>query len=194
MQTSIRPDVIAVLAVVGILILLPVLFAALPLSKSASRTAAISLGVAVALLVFAAFLFDMLFGVSALWSFSLGVLVLGMIPCLAIRLRHQSRFALVALGAITVFVVLQHILDLSPVKPYKRFFAAIQPGMTETEVMTKLDQQFPTDGAHPVPVRHDFRTNEISFALDPKESAWNAEAIVIHLDNGRVVSKEYWRD
>lgn len=195
MQTSIRPDVVAALTVIGILILLPLLFAALPLkTRFASRTAAISLGVSVTLLVFTAFMFDMLLGVSALWSFSLGAWVLGMIPCLAVRIRHQSRFALVALGLITVFILFQHVLDLSPVKPYKRFFAAIQPGMTEVEVMSKLDQQFPADGAFPVPVRHDFRTNEISFALDPKESAWNAEAIVIHLDNGRVVNMEYWRD
>jgi len=195
MQTSIRTNVIVELGVAGLLILLPLLFAALPLkTKFAGRTAAISLGVSVALLILTAFLFDMLLGLSAHWLFSLGVWVLGLIPCLAIRLRHQSRFALVALGVITVFVVLQHILDLSPVKPYKRFFAAIQAGMTETEVMTKLHRQFPANGAFPVPVRHDFRTNEISFALDPKESAWNAEAIVIHLDNGRVVSKEYWRD
>jgi len=195
MQTSIRTNVIVELGVAGLLILLPLLVAALPLkTKFAGRIATISLGVSVALLIFTAFLFDMLLGISAHWSFSLGVWVFGLIPCLAVRLRHQSRLALVALGVITVFVLLQHFLDWSPVKPYKRFFAAIQAGMTETEVMRNLDQQFPSEGAFPVPVRHDFRTNEISFALDPKESAWNAEAIVIHLDNGRVVSKEYWRD
>ena len=195
MQTSIRTNVIVELGIAGFLILLPLLFAALPLkTKFAGRAAAISLGVSVVLLILTAFLFDMLLGLSAQWSFSLGMWALGLIPCLAIRLRHQSRFALVALGVITVFIAVQHILDLSSVKPYRRFFAAIEPGMTETEVTRKLDQQFPADGTFPVPVRYDFRTNEISFALDPNESAWNAEAIVIHLDNGRVVTKEYWRD
>src|SRR6185369_17545302 len=98
MQTSIRTNVIVELGVAGLLILLPLLFAALPLkTKFAGRIATISLGVSVALLIFTAFLFDMLLGISAHWSFSLGVWVFGLIPCLAVRLRHQSRLALVAL-------------------------------------------------------------------------------------------------
>jgi hypothetical protein len=66
--------------------------------------------------------------------------------------------------------------------------------MTDPEVMARLHREFPDGGRFPVPVRHDFRTNEISFALDPKESAWNAEAIILHLENGHVVIKEYFRD
>jgi len=132
----------------------------------------------------------MFLGVSASWFFSLGLWVLGLVICLPVHIRHQSRFALVVFGVLTAFVLVQHFLDLSPVKPYKRFFRALQSGMTEKEVTLILQREFPTDGPFPVPAR----TNEISFALNPKESLWNAEAIVIHLSEGRVASKEYLRD
>jgi hypothetical protein len=195
METSIRPDVIVKLAVAGLIILLPLFLAASPMkTRFAARVAAVCLAISAALLVLTAFLFDMLLGISASWYFTLGAWVVGLVVCMAVRIRHQSRFALVTLGVLTTFILMQHFLDLSPVKPYKRFFAAIQPGMTEAEVLQILNHQFPASGPFPVPVRSDFTTNEISFALNPKESAWNAEAVVIHLDNGRVLSKEYWRD
>jgi hypothetical protein len=94
---------------------------------------------------------------------------------------------------VTGCMLVLHFMDVLPVKPYKRFFAAIRPGMTEQEVMTLLRREFPDDGRFPVPVRYGFRPGEIDFALDPKESAWNAEAIILQLQNGRVASKQYSR-
>src|SRR5258706_14863928 len=98
MDTSVRTEAIVPLAMVGILILLPLVFAASPLkTRFAGRVAAVCLGISAAFLVFAAFLFDMLLGVSASWFFTLGVWIFGLVICLAVRMRHQSDFALVTL-------------------------------------------------------------------------------------------------
>jgi hypothetical protein len=176
-------------------ILLPLVWAFSPRKTQRSRrVAAILLGISTCFLVFVALMIDMLFGSSSSWIFSLGVWTLGVVTCLAVRISHGSRFALIVLGVLSVFVLVQHFFDLSPVKPYKRFFTAIQPGMTEAEMLQILHREFPSSGPFPVPVRSDFRENEISFALDPNESEWNAEAIVVHFDHGRVVRKKYWRD
>jgi len=137
---------------------------------------------------------DAVFGISASWIFSVGVWTVGLGVCAAVWFRYRSIIAVVLASLITAFVLLLHFMDLLPVKPYKRFFAGIQVGMTEQEVLGSLHREFPEGGRLSVPVRRDFATNEMTFILDPNESAWNAETISIQLSDGQVVSKRYSRD
>jgi peptidoglycan/LPS O-acetylase OafA/YrhL len=195
MQTSIRTNVVVELAVAAILIVSPFLLVLLPSQGKASRLAAsVMLVMSVAVLVFVALMSDAVFGISASWIFTLVVWAIGFGVCVAVRVRYRSILSLVVAFLLTLFILVLHFVDVLPVKPYKRFFTAIRPGMTDPEIMALLHREFPDGGRFPVPVRYDFRTNEISFALDPKESAWNAEAIVLYLESGRVVRKEYSRD
>lgn len=195
METSIRTDLIIELGVAALLILSPLLLVLAPTQGKVSRPAAsVMLVISASVLVFVAFMSDAVFGISASWIFTLVVWAVGFGMCIAVRLRYRSILSLVRAFLVTAFVVVLHFVDVLPVKPYKRFFAAIQLGMTDSEVMVLLHREFPDGGRFPVPVRRDFRTNEISFALDPKESAWNAEAIILYLQSGRVARKEYSRD
>lgn len=195
MQTSIRTNVVIELGVAAILVLSPFLLALAPSQSKVGRvTTSVMLVISAAVLMFVALMSDALLGISASWIFTLVVWAVGFGVCVVVRLRHRSIISLVIASIITAFMLVLHFVDVLPVKPYKRFFSAIQVGMTDSQVMALLHREFPDGGRFPVPVRHDFRKNEISFALDPNESAWNAEAIVIHLDNGKVVHKEYWRD
>jgi hypothetical protein len=194
-QTSIRTNVIIELGVAAILILSPFLLALIPSQGKASRiTASILLVISATVLMFVAFMSDAIFGISASWTFTVALWAAGFGVCVAVRIRYRSILSLAVAFLVTAFMLALHFVDVLPVKPYKRFFAAIQPGMTESEIMALLHREFPDGGRFPVPVRHDFRTNEISFALDPNESAWNAEAIIINLDSGRVAKKTYSRD
>ena len=195
MQTFIRTNVLIELAVAVILILSPFLVALLhSQGKASSRTASVTLVISSAVLMLVAVLSDAVFGVSASWIFTLVVWAVGFAVCLAVRLRYRSALSLTMAFLVTGFVLVLHFMDVLPVKPYKRLFAAIQVGMTEQEVMTLLHREFPDDGRFPVPARYDFRPGAIDFALDPKESAWNAEAIILQLLNGRVAAKQYSRD
>lgn len=195
METSIRTDVIIELGVAALVILSPFLLVLAPTQGKVSRVAAsVTLVISASVLFFVALMSDAVFGISGSWVFTFAVGAIGFGVCVAVRLRYRSILSLVVACLLTAFVLVLHFVDVLPVKPYKRFFAAIQLGMTDPEVMTVLHREFPEGGRFPVPVRYDFRTNEISFALDPKESAWNAEAIILHLETGRVVGKEYSRD
>ena len=150
--------------------------------------------ISAAVLMVVALMSDFLTGVSASWVFTLIFWAVGFGACVVVRVRHRSVLSLVVACVITAFMLTLHFVDLLPVKPYKRFFAAIQPGMTEAEVLALLHREFPEGGMHPVPVRDDFRTNEISFALDPNETMLNAEAVILYMENGRVVKKVYSPD
>jgi predicted membrane protein len=195
METYIRPNIIIELGVAAILVLCPVLVALVPWKgKAGSRTASVMLVISVAVLAFFALMSDAIFGVSASWIFSLSVWAVGVGVCAAVWFRYRSIIPLILAPLITVFVLVLHFMDILPVKPYKRFFAAVQVGMTEQEVLGLLHREFPEGGRLSVPVRRDFTSNQMAFFLDPNESAWNAEAIFIQLNDGRVVSKKYSRD
>lgn len=195
METSIRTNVIIELGVAALLVLSPFLLVLAPTQRNVSRKAAsVMLVISASVLIFVAFMGDAIFGISASWIFTLVVWAVGFRVCIAILLRYRSILSLVVALIVTAFVLVLHFVDVLPVKPYKRFFAAVQPGMTDPEVMARLHREFPDGGRFPVPVRYEFRTNEISFALDPTESAWKAEAIILQLENGHVVTKEYFRD
>jgi hypothetical protein len=194
-QTSIRINVIVELAIAGALILSPFLLALIPSQGKARRAAApVLLVISSVVLMFVALMSDAIFGISASWIFTLLVWTVGFGVCLAVRVRYRSVLSLIMVCLVTAFVLVLHFMDLLPVKPYKRFFAAIQSGMTEQQVLEALSREFPAGGRLSVPVRRDFARDEMDFFLDPTESAWNAECIHVHLSNGRVVGKEYLRD
>jgi len=196
MQTSIRPELVLILGVFVLMILLPVLVATTRLKTkfAIGPIPAILVGISAVCLLLLAFILDGVLGISSSWSFTLCFWALSTVVCLVVRASYRSRFALFVLAVLTVLLLLQHFADLSPVKPYKRFFAAIRPGMTEAEVLQSLQAEFPAGGHFPVPMQSRSKENQLTFNLDPKESAWNAEAIVVVFEKGQVVSKQYWRD
>ena len=66
--------------------------------------------------------------------------------------------------------------------------------MTETEVTAILAEQFPEDGRFPRPVQSRADEGNLWFQLDPNDGAYNAELVVVKMENGRAVSKEYLPD
>jgi hypothetical protein len=113
----------------------------------------------------------------------------------AVYRQHGTHIALWLHGVFLVAFLALVLMDFSPRKPYRRFFNAISPGMTRSEVMTALHRQFPPKGRYPVPVLRDeewpFR---LLFFLDPIQGAYNAEGIFLTFSNELVVSKIYSPD
>jgi hypothetical protein len=107
----------------------------------------------------------------------------------ALRRVHAWALAVTFLVA----AVALHLVDFSPRKPYARFYAAIETGMTPADVRSALTREFPASGRHRVPpmLVHEER---LLLALDPEDARYNAETIDLTLKNGRVVAKNYSGD
>lgn len=118
------------------------------------------------------------------WGLSLTIL-LGRMPRPAFPLALGSLFA----GAILVL----HLVDFSPRQPYRRFFDAVQVGMTPPEVRTLFNREFPEGGRFRVPDAQ-FTAECILFNLDLADARYNAESLQFPLRDGRVVAKAYYGD
>jgi hypothetical protein len=124
----------------------------------------------------------------------LGAFILFGLVLAAVVYRRQRSWLALGFGAIaTVAILLLHAVDLSPVKPYRRFFDSIQIGMTPAEVRSLLDREFPGDGRFRVP-HAQFTADRIFFNLDLSDGRYNAESIQFPLRDGRVAGKEYLGD
>ena len=86
-------------------------------------------------------------------------------------------------------------VDISPLKPFGRFYAAIEPGMTEAEVLRALDDQFPPTGQYPRPsVNRLVGPNHLGFILDQRDWRYDTEIVGVDFEAGRVVRKQYYYD
>jgi hypothetical protein len=140
------------------------------------------------------FVFDSDMAVSRSWIICGFFLAAGIGISIFVSRRLNSRFGW-GLGALLVATVLIiSIADLSPVKPYRRFFAAIQDGMSRSDVMAALHRQFPDGGRFPVPRLALEQTDQLSFILDRTQGAYDAEIVLLRLNDGKVVSKSYLPD
>ena len=177
------------------LIICSPVFAAMAPGKSrlVQSVGVFSLAMSLVALGLLAFLFDFIMGVSASWIFCAVVIGLAAIAVGVVVLRYRS-LAGTCMGilfALSIFTL--HLVDLTPVKPYKRFYYAIQNGMTETEVLTACLREFPKNGRFPIPAFHS-EANRMSFLLDPTTGTFNAECISLSLHDGKVTQKEYLPD
>lgn len=112
----------------------------------------------------------------------------------AVERRRRSRTA-AAMGVVFVAAIVGlHYLDLTPKKPYRRFYFAVHDGMTRADVFDALHREFPDGGRFPVPTVYGEDAVSLIFGLDPNDGRWNAEDVEIWFSEGRVSGKDYRGD
>ena len=125
-------------------------------------------------------------------------IVIVVVACVGIGAyrQHGAAVALWLHGLFLAAYLALMFTDLTPVKPYRRFYNSIRPGMTRAQVMQALHRQFPKDGRYPVPVLRNAADSyfEMMFFLDPNQGAYNAEGVFITMSNELVASKSYSPD
>jgi len=84
-----------------------------------------------------------------------------------------------------------HYCDLTPVKPYRRFYAGVQTGMTQGKVLSLLHRTFPERGRFPAPAFGVTRLDRMSFALEHRDGRRQATLIILSLRGERVAFKVY---
>jgi len=138
-------------------------------------------------------LLDQSAAVTLIWPFMLvPALLATFMILLAWRLTKKASF----LGYVPIFLLLLltlHILELSPVKPFKRFYYSLDAGVTQAEVTYNLEKYFPRNGKYQQP---SFSPNNdrVWFALDPDDGRYNSEIIEVIFKNGRIESTRYYPD
>jgi len=145
-------------------------------------------------LAYVAWFLDAWAGLSAHWMF-VGVFA-AWGACLALLFARGRRARpVMALTAIYfVGLVAMHFADTCPVKPYRRFYLAIDDGMTPDEVLALLRREFPPGGRFRSPFVRPPSPNHMGFNLDLTDSRYDAETINLDLTDGRVSGKMYSGD
>jgi hypothetical protein len=102
-------------------------------------------------------------------------------------------------------------IDLTPRKPFMRFYHNITIGMQVDQVQSLFNQHFPPDGkfrqptwgfgdGSPVtpndndPHLADRPNQSLHYTLDPNDGRFNSEWLVVYFKDGQVVGAEYLPD
>ena len=80
-------------------------------------------------------------------------------------------------------------------KIYKQLFGDIEVGMSRAEVMTLVDQHYPSEGERLRPNIVEDSNKKLSFFMNPEDSAEpNCEGIFLEIQDNKVLRKSYARD
>ena len=80
-------------------------------------------------------------------------------------------------------------------RTYKQFYDGIQTGMTREQVLALMETDYPTNGLRKRPQIMNDTSNQLGFFMNPETSREpNCEGILLTLEHGRVVKKDYSAD
>jgi hypothetical protein len=104
---------------------------------------------------------------------------------------------LASIGLLGALLVLR-VVSLNPVKPFRRFYYALKPGMSKSEVRSLLRAHFEQQHRFPIPVEWDNPATRnpsyTSYTLDPKKANYNSEIVIIGFAEDRLTTKDYLPD
>jgi hypothetical protein len=142
-------------------------------------------------LAFVAWMLDARAGLSDSWLVCAGFILAGFGFSAALAVRCRSRVDWCLGLAFVAAMVALHYCDLTPVKPYRRFYDGVQTGMTQSEVVSLLHRTFPDGGRFRAPAQGVTGADCISFALENLDNHDHARLIILSLREGKVASKAY---
>ena len=80
-------------------------------------------------------------------------------------------------------------------KTYKQLFGDIEVGMSRADVMTLIDQHYPSEGERLRPNIIEDSDKKLGFFMNPEDSTEpNCEGIFLEMQDNKVVRKSYARD
>jgi len=122
----------------------------------------------------------------------------GIAAAVAVPVWLWTRSRVLAAAFLALLLVLLFLPFVSfttgVVKPYHMFFKRVRNGMTQQDVILKLDREFPNRASDDRPSITMRNANCLSMILDRNDGRYNAELIIINFEDGRVVSKRYLPD
>ena len=145
----------------------------------------------------------MVFGLHPIFLIA-AVTLTGAIACLVFACqasRWLKRCILIVVALVLlapsglVLMILKPELVDARFRTYKQLYGDIQVGMSRAEVMTLVDQHYPSGGRRLRPKVLEDSDDELSFFMNPEESREpNCEGIFLQMQEDAVVKKSYARD
>lgn len=132
------------------------------------------------------------------------VTLIGAIACLvfAYLASHWLKRGLLIVTALfllgpsgVALMVLKPELIDGRYKTYKQLYGDIHVGMSRAEVMTLIDQHYPSEGKRLRPKIIEDSDKKLSFFMNPEDSTEpNCEGIFLRIQDDSVIKKSYARD
>jgi len=132
------------------------------------------------------------------------VTLIGAIACLvfAYLASHWLKRGILIVAALVllapsglVLVIFKPELIDDRFKTYKQLFGDIEVGMSRAQVMTLVDQHYPSEGKRLRPTIVEDSEKKLSFWMNPEDSKEpNCEGIFLQMQDDRVMRKSYARD
>ncbi len=108
-------------------------------------------------------------------------------------LAGRRTVVLALTGLYLVGLVLLRLVALSPVKPFRAFYEAVEPGMSKAEVLGELARRFPEGGRYSSPAVYEDGPN-LWWTLDPADGEYDSEFVRVELADELAVDKGYYPD
>ena len=129
----------------------------------------------------------------------IGALVCLIFACIASHWLKRGVLIVAALFLLTpsgvALMVLKPELIDGRYKTYKQLYGDIDIGMSRAQVMTLVDQYYPSGGKRLRPTIVEDSDKKLSFWMNPEDSTEpNCEGIFLRMQNNKVVRKSYARD
>lgn len=136
---------------------------------------------------------DVVAAATAFWQFVVIVTLLGAVAALPVWAITKRRGPAVMLAILIAVLLILPSVPTSPSKPFIRFYGRVRHGMSQAEVLQRLDARFPNRIAngHPSVV---VQPGRITLVCDPNDWRYNAEVIWIDFKDDAVVGKRYSPD
>ena len=132
------------------------------------------------------------------------VTLIGAIACLVFAYLASHRLKRGILIVAALFLLGPSVVALIGFKPelvdsryktYKQLFGDIEVGMSRAEVMTLVDQHYPSEGGRLRPNLIENSDKKLTFFMNPEDSAEpNCEGIFLEMQDNKVMRKSYARD
>ena len=129
----------------------------------------------------------------------IGALVCLIFACIASHWLKRGILIVAALFLLTpsgvALMVLKPELIDGRYKTYKQLYGDIDIGMSRAQVMTLVDQYYPSGGKRLRPTIVEDSDKKLSFWMNPEDSTEpNCEGIFLRMQDNKVVRKSYARD
>ena len=139
-------------------------------------------------------MFDYLTAATLVGPFKITIAIVAISFIIAMWRATGKKTQLIYLAVFFVAFVILRAFEISPVKPFRKFYLDLHPGLTQPDIASKLQHYFPNGGRYKQPSATLVDDDSMVVVLDQNDGRYNAEVVHIVFQNGHLKSAAYYPD